>query len=203
MRRAMLVFILTAITALVGYALNPFPFHPGIQVNDSSIYISEIPIKNKDKVTFWYEASPEGKKILKETLAYRFDSELCVCTPQGEKPIMPGTVEVTDAKITRTVSVKQGDVVLYERKDLVTVDNLEDLCSWTSSSQEWTQAISTDKSILFEILYWRTYKYPVGNSGHFSESGNETLRTRVKVPIDGNRETPDTSTFMRLLPEKK
>jgi hypothetical protein len=139
--------------------------HPGIQINDSLMHISANPITGKP-VTFWHELSEPRMKLLQEALAWRYGpSGITIMQKDGSQPVVLSEVEVSNSKLTRKISVKQGDTVLYAREQDVTKDNLESLGSCTIVSSEWEDVSLSTEDIAFSVDYWRSYETKYGGGG--------------------------------------
>jgi hypothetical protein len=159
-----MAIVMIAVTLACGCSKQS-AVHPGVRINDSQMYVSAKPIRRGTPVTFWFELEPTRKAALKEAIADRFGMPGLKSAPQGQEPVDQSTVEVTDAKVTRKVVVKQGGTILYQREETVTRENMEDLCSWTINSAKWADVKLTGHDIEFDVDYWRSYKSPYGNVG--------------------------------------
>ncbi len=137
--------------------------HPGIRINESQMYISANPIKKSEPLTFWYDLTQRRRHLLREAMAYRFGSPGVKVLPEGQEPVELWTVEVTNARVTREVAVLQEGLVLYQREETVTAENMEELCSWTITSDKWADVELGDEAVVtFVVAYRRHYKTPHG-----------------------------------------
>jgi hypothetical protein len=166
-------FAIVLLTVLMACGCSKQPtVHPGVQINDLPMYISEKPIIPGDPVTFWFKMNSSSKKALKEAVDYRFG-----CPGLKINEVDQSTVEVTDAKVTRKVAVKQGGKILYQHEDTVTPDNMVELSSWTINSEKWADVQLTSQDIEFGVDYWRSYKSTNGIGGH------AVMWNCVKIPV--------------------
>jgi hypothetical protein len=159
------LMIILAATAMATGCSKSSPPHPGVQINDSLMSISANPIEGKP-VTFWHSLAEPRKELLREALAWRCGPPGITLTPRGRDPIILSDVEVSDARVTRKVMVKQGTAVLYTAEWDVTQENLERLCSCTVDSTEWQDIPLTDEDIAFSVDYWRYYETEYGKGGY-------------------------------------
>ena len=141
--------------------------HPGVQINDSQMYISANPISDKP-VTFWHSLSGPRVEVLKEALSSRLGPPGTSITPEGENPIDLWKVEVTDARLSRKIEIKQGGNILFSREQNITQENIESLISCKISSKNWNDITLSKDDIKFSVDYWRHYgseygsgRYPV------------------------------------------
>jgi hypothetical protein len=172
-----LTIVAIAALTMMGCTRNT-PKTRRVQINDWPMFISAKPINPKERVTLWYELDAERKALLKDALVNQFGAPPGVTiTPPGEKEISMGAVPVTDVRVTRKVSVKQGENLLYGKEDDVTTESLDRLVTWTISSDEWTLALSTDEDVVYSIHYWRSYKGEVVNGG------STVIHCDVRIPV--------------------
>lgn len=153
--------------------------HPGIQINDSLMYISANPITGKP-VTFWHSLSESRRKLLREMLTYRYGASGITLTPKGGEPVVLSDVVVSNARLTRRVTIKQGDSVLYAREEGLTQENLDRLCSCTVVSTEWEDIPLREKDVAFSVDYWRSYETEYGGGGDMVVSDLVMIPVRKK-----------------------
>ncbi|WP_269522080.1 hypothetical protein [Coraliomargarita parva] len=157
--------ILIVAVAFMAISCSKEDSHPGIQINDSEMYISASPIVDKP-VTFWHSLSGPRVEVLREALSLRNGPPGISIAPEGKDPIDLWKVEVTDARLSRKVEIKQGDNVLYRREQDITQTNLNSLTSCTISSHDWNEITLSNEDILFSVDYWWYYESPHGSGGY-------------------------------------
>ena len=153
------------------------PEHTGVQINDSLMSISANPIIQGEPVVFTHKLSSERAALLKNALTYRFGSPGVTIQPEGQEPIALWKTEVTAPRVSRKVTVRQGERVLFEREDEVTDETLGSLCSWTTTSEEWRDVNLSFENVEFLVHYWRSYKTPYVGGGHSIASD------QVMIPV--------------------
>ena len=173
MRYLMIIFV--AVMVAIGCSDNTHP-HPGVQINDSLMYISSNPIKGKP-VTFWHSLSDPRRKLLQEALSWRYGPPGITITPEDNDPVVLSNVEVSSARLARKITVKQGNSVLYSEEQDVTRENVDSLSSCTVDSTEWEDIALTDEDVAFSVDYWRYYETEYGRGG------NSIVSDMVKVPV--------------------
>lgn len=153
--------------------------HPGIQINDSLMHISANPITGKP-VTFWHELSEPRMKLVQDALISRHGASGITLTPKGGEPVVLSDVVVSNARLTRRVTIKQGDSVLYAREEDVTLENLDRLCSCTVVSTEWKDIPLREEDVAFSVDYWRSYETEYGGGGDMVVSDLVMIPVRKK-----------------------
>ncbi len=127
--------------------------HPGVQINDSLMYVSANPITGKP-VTFWHTLSEPRRKVLREALAWRYGPPGITITPEGRDPVILSEVEVSASRVTRKLTVKQGDTVCHDVEHDVMEKNLETLVTCIIESTDWKEIELTEEDIFFCIDYY-------------------------------------------------
>lgn len=173
------VMMLLAVAIVATSCSKSTPSHPGVQINDSLMYISANPITGKP-VTFWHALSEPRSELLREALTWRYGPAGITITPEGKEPIVLSNVEVSNSRVTRKITVKQGDVVLYADEQDVTQDNLAVLSSCTVESADWQDIPLGDDEIIFSVDYWRYYETKYGGGGESMLSDMVMIPVRTK-----------------------
>lgn len=148
-------------------------------MNDSLMYVSANPITGKP-VTLWHDLSAPRRTLLEEVLSWRHGPSGITLAPEGGAPVVLSDVKVTSARLTRKVTVKQGDSVLYASEQAVTPDNLDSLCSCTIVSTEWNDIPWTSEDIEFSVEYWRHYETEYGGGSHLIVSDLVMISVRMR-----------------------
>lgn len=168
--------IILAVVMIAMGCSKSSPPHQGVQINDSLMYISANPIKGKP-VTFWHSLSDPRRQLLQEALTWRYGPSGITITPKDSDPVVLSNAEVSSARLTRKITVKQGNSVLYADEQYVTQENVDSLSSCTVDSTEWENISLADEDIVFSVDYWRYYETEYGRGG------NAIVSDMVKIPV--------------------
>ncbi len=171
--------ILIIAVAFIAIGCSKEDSHPRVQINDSEIYISANPIVEKP-VTYWHSLSGPRVAVLRDALTLRNGPPGISITPEGKEPIDLWKVEVTGARLSRKVEIKQGDNVLYSSEQDITQTNLDSLISCEISSKDWNETKLTNEDIMFSVDYWRYYESQHGSGGYSVVSDLVMIPVRMK-----------------------
>jgi hypothetical protein len=137
-----------------------------LQVNDTCMFISRNPIKHDATVIFELKPSEDILKNIEQNLEDNVGPGMFSVQLEDGSSLPLSKVKAKSRKIERSISVKQGVVVLYEYSQTVTRENLRKIAPVVLKSTEWAYPITPGGGALdFKVeyrRYWELEKHGKG-----------------------------------------